>query len=190
MYNCVNNMLFRFTSKVYFFTFSCFIFKTVKNFLSVILNIKNYTCHLTIPFRKYSYIYVNPNSSIISVGVLYYRFSMSYYYKHLNFIYSNLSRPSFCLLYYIGKGYKFYKDSNNTLTFQLGFSHMYYLYTSKASITFKFKKHIFLFGFDKGSLFNEGKLISSVKYANIFTQRGVRFKTAFFYKKKGKIASY
>ena len=166
-------MLYHFISKISLLNLPHFIFKAENRPFTVLLLLKNYKICLTIPVREFIYVRINPSTDVISVALLYYIYNMSYYYKNLNLMFASVRKPTFLLLYYIGKGYKFYKDSRNTLTFQMGFSHLVYLYNTRATSVLKLKRYIFLFGFTLGALKRVGKDIVSSKFANIFTQRGV-----------------
>lgn len=107
---------------------------------------------------------------------------------------SHLIRPLFNLyassISFSGKGYKLLSNKRTTFAFSFGYSHMYYVYNPVTFFMFKIKTRGFFVGL--GSFVVKQAIIAlrSVKPINIFTNRGVRARKQWIWKKTGKVSMY
>lgn len=112
------------------------------------------------------------------------------YLRRIKEIFHSFSRLFFRKLRIKGKGYYIYKNYRNTITYQFGYSHRWYIRAFFITVRFLNKKTVFLFGSSKKDIFSVSQSIRQAKFVNIFTGRGVRFARQIVYKKTGKVSTY
>jgi ribosomal protein L6P/L9E len=112
------------------------------------------------------------------------------YFKLLTNLFYSFSKLFFTKLKFKGKGYYIYKNHRNTITYQFGYSHRWYIRAFFSTVRFLNKKTVFVFGTSKKDVFSVSQSIRQAKFVNIFTGRGVRFARQIVYKKTGKVSTY
>ena len=105
-------------------------------------------------------------------------------------LFDSLSKIFFKKLKFKGKGYYIYKNFRNTITVQMGYSHIIRLFAFRVGAKFTAKTTIFLFGLNRLEVIRHGFALKHLKRINIFTGRGIRFSRQIIYKKTGKMSSY
>jgi len=162
--NLTNSTSLFYYSRVYFYKITIINFK-----YKLLLNKNTNSIYLTLPFaNNYFKVYIN----------------------FLKRIFNLFSKPFFKKLKFKGKGYYVFKVSRNTITFQFGYSHRFYLYSYFTSITFLTKTIILVFGLLRQDILEISYNIKNIKKINIYTGRGIRFAKQIIYKKAGKVSSY
>ena len=112
------------------------------------------------------------------------------YLRRFSVLISRFSTPCFIKLKFRGKGYYLYKNFRNVVTPQFGYSHRRYFYGYLASIIFLSKTKILVFGLSTLHIILFSHLLKTIRPANIFTGRGMRFAKQVVYKKVGKVSTY
>ena len=112
------------------------------------------------------------------------------YLRHFTILIMRFTTPTFLKLKFRGKGYYLYKNFRKVITPQFGYSHRLYFYIYLASFTFLTKTKILFFGLSLINVIKLSNLIKTIRPANIFTGRGMRFSRQVFYRKIGKVSTY
>jgi len=123
--------------------------------------------------------------------------NFSYFFKINNFIFYTLSVwfyfffivKSFKVKFF-GKGYRTYLLKRNTLTFNFGYSHLYFLYYFQTIPILLSKFKLVFFGLNYFILRNDVFQFVYTRYYNLFTSKGVRFIKQYIRKKVGKVSLY
>lgn len=115
---------------------------------------------------------------------------ISLYNKNMGNIFSFCSTLFIKKFTLAGKGYRVYSSKRTTVTYQLGLSHISYSYALTSWLTFFGKYNFILYSRSYNKLNDSSYHLRNIRYANIFTTRGLRFKRQVLFKKDGKISSY
>lgn len=91
---------------------------------------------------------------------------------------------------FTGKGYRLICSKRYTLTFNFGFSHLFYVYNIQIKPYHLAKTKLLFVGLNYFKLQKLTYDFFNVKPLNIFTWRGLRFSKGIFRKKVGKISLY
>jgi hypothetical protein len=148
-----------------------------------------YFVHTGVP-KNFVNFYYDPNTRIVGFSNLYENNYKNLYLNQLTYLLSLCNNPCFLKIKFKGKGYYIYKNKRKTITPQFGFAHRHYIYAFYASVKFRSKTSIMLYGSSIVDLIEIGSQIKSLRSINIFTGRGVRFNKQIIYKKTGKVSSY
>ena len=112
------------------------------------------------------------------------------YIRHFSSLLSRFTTSHFIKLRFRGKGYYLYRNFRNVVTPQFGYSHRRYFYTYCSSILFLTKTKILVFGLSVTQVTLLSYKLKTIRPANIFTGRGMRFSRQVVYRKVGKISTY
>ena len=112
------------------------------------------------------------------------------YLRRFSVLISRFSTPYFIKLKFRGKGYYLYKNFRNVITPQFGYSHRRYFYSYLVSTIFLSKTKILVLGLSTSQVTLFSHLLKTIRPANIFTGRGMRFAKQVVYKKVGKVSTY
>lgn len=112
------------------------------------------------------------------------------YLRRFSNLLARFTTPHFQKLRFRGKGYYLYKNFRNVVTPQFGYSHRRYFYTHYSSILFLTKTKILVFSLSINQVTLLSYKLKTIRPANIFTGRGMRFSRQVVYRKVGKISTY
>ena len=112
------------------------------------------------------------------------------YVRRFSTLLARFTTAYFTKLRFRGKGYYLYKNFRNVVTPQFGYSHRRYFYTYYASVLFLTKTKILVFGLSIRQVTLLSHQLKTIRPANIFTGRGMRFSRQVVYRKVGKISTY
>ena len=112
------------------------------------------------------------------------------YVRRFSMLLNRFTTAYFTKLRFRGKGYYLYKNFRNVITPQFGYSHRRYFYTYYSSVIFLTKTKILLFGLSIRQVTLLSHQLKTIRPANIFTGRGMRFSRQVVYRKVGKISTY
>jgi hypothetical protein len=170
------------------FSWNMIILKT-NHLTKIYLYSTTYFVHTGVP-KNFVNFYYDPNTRIVGFSNLYENNYKNLYLNQLTYLLSLCNNPCFLKIKFKGKGYYIYKNKRKTITPQFGFAHRHYIYAFYASVKFRSKTSIMLYGSSIVDLIEIGSQIKSLRSINIFTGRGVRFNKQIIYKKTGKVSSY
>jgi hypothetical protein len=141
-------------------------------------------------FKNFNYFIFNKSSNVLLLKFIHKNnYFNLYWFNFLQILYS-FSSFFFKKLKVRGKGYYFYKNFRNTITFKFGYSHRIYLYSYFIMVKFLSKTSVFMFGINKFDILNQSRKFFNVRPFNLFTGKGVRFTRQIIYKKIGKVSSF
>ena len=112
------------------------------------------------------------------------------YIRHFSSLLARFTTSHFIKLRFRGKGYYLYRNFRNVVTPQFGYSHRRYFYTYYSSVLFLTKTKILVFGLSVTQVTLLSYKLKTIRPANIFTGRGMRFSRQVVYRKVGKISTY
>lgn len=160
-----------------FNTFRCFLYSPV------------YFFSFSVPF-SFLTLKCSANSKNLFFQFMFKNFFNPTFWSYLQIIFFSFSKIFFRKLKFKGKGYYIYKNQRNTISLQMGYSHIVRLYSFFVNVRFLTKTSIFIFGINKLNIEKSGYSLLQLKPINIFTGKGIRFNRQILYRKTGKISSY
>ena len=148
-----------------------------------------YFIHLLVSFNSNSYQFERQTSSFtFDAHAIFSQWLL--YVRRFSKLLAHFTTAHFIKLRFRGKGYYLYKNFRNVITPQFGYSHRRYFYTYYASVLFLTKTKILVFGLSIKQVILLSHQLKTIRPANIFTGRGMRFSRQVVYRKVGKISTY
>lgn len=160
-----NNLNFLYLSNLYLYVYN------TNNFL--LINTKNFN------------IFFNKFLNIIKLQKLKLIKKRSYHKNFLNLFLFSWDNFFFSKVYFLGKGFKLKKISNN-IYFNFNYSHINFLISNKTIIKKVQKNKLLIFGKNASILKSISNNIVSIKRLNSYTKRGLRKTKQIVYKKRNK----
>ncbi len=162
---------------------------SITNYLYIYIYSSYYFFYIPITIQN-SIIKYDLQTKSLLIQFLFINNFMQLFFNNFKSIFFSFSKIFFKKLKFKGKGYYIFKNKRNTIAFQLGYSHIVYLYSFFINVKFLSKTSIFMFGLNNINILKKSNEFFNLRKINIFTGKGIRFSRQIIYKKTGKISSY